>query len=131
MDLGARRLDGRHDFSAFQSAGSHVASAVRTVTSARVAVRDPGEDVAGEAGSGPGIGTAGRLVVLRIEADGFLRHMVRAIVGTLVEVGDARRDPASISALLDSRDRAASGATAPPHGLILVGVMYPASPGPR
>jgi tRNA pseudouridine38-40 synthase len=50
--------------------------------------------------------------------------MVRAVVGTLVEVGERRRAEASVEALLDSRDRTASGATAPAHGLVLVRVLY-------
>ena len=124
MDRAARMLEGRHDFSAFQSAGSAVRSAVRTVTSARAGVREPGEDVAGE----PGATGRGQFVFVRIAADGFLRHMVRAIAGSLVEVGDARRDAESVAAMLNLRDRAASGATAPAHGLILVRVMYPAPP---
>jgi tRNA pseudouridine38-40 synthase len=131
MDAGARALEGRHDFSAFQSSGGHVASAVRTVASARVRVDTPGpgatpwpDDL--EAGAGRGC-----LVVLRIEADGFLRHMVRAIVGALVDVGAQRRDPASVAALLASRSRAATGATAPPHGLVLVRVLYPEQDGQR
>lgn len=125
MDRAARRLEGRHDFSAFQSAGSAVTSAVRTVTRARVDVREPSADTAGEAGAEAG--GRGRLLVVRLEADGFLRHMVRAIVGTLVEVGERRRDESAMAALLDSRARAASGATAPAHGLVLVAVRYPPS----
>jgi len=122
MDRAARRLEGRHDFSAFQSAGSRVTSAVRTVTCARAEARAPSAVVARESGA------CGRLVVVRIEADGFLRHMVRAVVGTLVEVGDGRREEASIPGLLEARDRSASGATAPALGLVLVGVAYaPAS----
>jgi len=78
----------------------------------------------------PEHGACGRLVILRVEADGFLRHMVRAIAGTLVEVGEGRREPSVISALLDSRSRAASGATAPAHGLVLASVRYPAPAGP-
>jgi tRNA pseudouridine38-40 synthase len=123
MDQAARRLEGRHDFSAFQSAGSGVVSALRTVTCARVDAREPSVETAGE--TGPEAGARGRLVIVRLEADGFLRHMVRAVVGTLVEVGERRRDEASMAALLASRDRAASGATAPPHGLVLVHVVYP------
>ena len=119
MDRAARQLEGRHDFSAFQSAGSCVVSAVRTVACARVHAREPSPETTGEAGA------RGRLVIVRLEADGFLRHMVRAVVGTLVEVGERRRDGASMAALLASRDRAASGATAPPHGLVLVHVVYP------
>ena len=122
MDRAARMLEGRHDFSAFQSAGSAVRSAVRTVTSARVGVREPGEDVSG------GTGAGGQFVIVRIAADGFLRHMVRAVAGTLIEVGEARRDVGSVAALIASGDRAASGATAPAHGLVLVRVMYPSPP---
>ena len=128
MDRAARLLEGRHDFSAFQSSGGCVATAVRTVTCARAGVREAGPDVAGGPGDHVGADAGGRLVVVRIEADGFLRHMVRAIVGTLVEVGRRRRDEASVAALLASRDRAASGATAPAHGLVLVRVLYPAPP---
>ena len=123
MDRAVRRLEGRHDFSAFQSAGSRVATAVRTVARAGVEVREPSAETWGDSGAAAGPG--GRLVVVRLEADGFLRHMVRAVVGTLVEVGEGRREEASTAALLESRDRAASGATAPPHGLVLVRVIYP------
>jgi len=49
----------------------------------------------------------------------------RAVVGTIVEVGERRRDEASVAALLASRDRAEAGATAPPHGLVLIHVVYP------
>jgi len=83
--------------------------------------------------SGPTIRTVRRLEierrgdVLRIEicADGFLHRMVRTIVGTLVECGAGRRDPASIEAVIASRARAAAGLTAPPQGLYLAGVRYP------
>jgi tRNA pseudouridine38-40 synthase len=125
MDAGARMLEGRHDFSAFQSAGSGVTSAVRTVASAgvRVDAPDPGVTPWPE---GDGAACAcGSLIVLRIQADGFLRHMVRAIAGTLVEVGEGRREAAAMAALLEARDRAAAGATAPPHGLVLMRVLYP------
>lgn len=123
MDRAARMLEGRHDFSAFQSAGGGVRTAVRTVASARAGVREPGVEVAGEDGA-----ASGRFVIVRIAADGFLRHMVRAITGTLVEIGHARRDAASVAALLASRDRAVAGATAPAHGLVLVRVMYSGPP---
>jgi tRNA pseudouridine38-40 synthase len=126
MDQAARLLEGTHDFSAFQSTGSRVTSAVRTVTCARAEIRAPSGEVAGGPDPDAVAGTEDRLIAVRIEADGFLRHMVRAIVGTLVEVGERRRNGASMGALLDSRDRGASGATAPPHGLVLVRVKYPA-----
>lgn len=126
MDRSVRALEGTHDFSAFQSSGSGVASAVRTVTRARVARRDAGGDLAG-GGAAPGERDGdGHLVVVQLEADGFLRHMVRAVVGTLVEVGEGRRSEASLPALVASRDRGAAGPTAPAHGLVLVRVAYPA-----
>ena len=127
MDRAVRALEGTHDFSAFQSSGSGVASAVRTVTRARVARRDAGGDLTG-GGAAPGARDGdGHLVVVQLEADGFLRHMVRAVVGTLVEVGEGRRPVASLPALVASRDRGAAGPTAPAHGLVLVRVAYPAA----
>jgi tRNA pseudouridine38-40 synthase len=66
----------------------------------------------------------GELVRVRISADGFLHRMVRTVVGTLVECGLGRRDPATMSAILNARDRAAAGLTAPSHGLYLAGVRY-------
>jgi len=129
MDRAARALEGRHDFAAFQSAGSAVTSAVRTVAAARVEQREAGENVTVTTDPDGAPGACGHLVVVRIEADGFLRHMVRAIAGTLVEIGDGRREAGSVAALLLSRDRASAGATAPPRGLVLVRVRYPAASG--
>jgi len=106
MQQAASRLLGRHDFSTFRSIGTDVPDAVRTLRTS---------DVAGDAGS---------LVTYEVSGDGFLRHMVRAIVGTLVEVGRGWRDPAQMDALLQARDRARAGATAPPQGLFLVRVDY-------
>ncbi len=67
----------------------------------------------------------GEILRLEIGAGGFLHHMVRAIVGTLVECAGGRRDPESVPAILAARDRAAAGVNAPPHGLYLAGVRYP------
>jgi tRNA pseudouridine38-40 synthase len=62
--------------------------------------------------------------VMRVEGDGFLRHMVRTIAGTLVEVGLARRPPDAVASILAARDRTLAGPTAPAHGLFLVRVLY-------
>ena len=98
-------LEGEHDFSAFRAAGCDAAHPVRTVY--RTSLEQQGE-----------------LLVYTIEATAFLRHMVRNIVGTLVEVGRGVRSPQSFAELLKSRDRTKAGPTAPPHGLYLVEVKY-------
>jgi len=68
------------------------------------------------------------LLVYEIAGDGFLRHMVRAIVGTLVEIGRGRRPVEWMTAVLSSRDRAAAGQTAPALGLFLARVGYDDTP---
>jgi len=67
----------------------------------------------------------GNLIGFEVTANAFLRHMVRGIVGTLVDVGRGRLDPAQFGTILEARDRRKAGANAPPHGLILTGVDYP------
>lgn len=124
MDAAARTLEGRHDFAAFQSAGSDVTSTARTVTSARVSTVSCSESPAHPLVSRLAPGD-GRFIVFEIEADGFLRHMVRAVAGTLVEVGDGRREPGAMASILASAARGHAGATAPAHGLVLVRVRYP------
>jgi tRNA pseudouridine38-40 synthase len=104
----ARPLVGAHDFAAFQGSGSAAASTVRAVRSIEWA---------------GGAGHDG-LLVMRIEGDGFLRHMVRNIVGTLVEVGVGRWPPRRVKEILASRDRTQAGPTAPAHGLFLARVLY-------
>jgi len=148
MDEAAQALAGEHDFAAFQSAGSSVKTSVRTVTASRVLAGDEiwcgasrlraerdGEastqlDERSRAALCDPVVFGGFPIVVRMEANGFLRHMVRAVVGTLAEIGERRRPVASIQALLASGNRAAAGATAPPHGLVLVRVHYPSSVAP-
>ena len=105
MRTAAQVLVGRHDFGTFQSVGTTVPDSVRTLAHSRVR-------------------TEGDLLMYEVTGDGFLRHMVRAIVGTLVEVGRGWRPADSMASLLASRTRAQAGATAPPHGLFLVRVDY-------
>jgi tRNA pseudouridine38-40 synthase len=99
-------LLGRHDFGAFRAADCAAHHAVRDLRRL---------DVIGEGG--------GRIEVVA-EATAFLRHMVRNLVGTLVEVGLGVRTPASMADVLASRDRTLAGRTAPPQGLLLEEVFY-------
>ena len=124
MAEAAQILEGRHDFAAFQSSGGKTVATVRTISeivllqsSLDRAWHDPGASV-------PNRSRASRLIELELTADGFLRHMVRAIAGTLVEIGAGRRFPASVQQTLESRDRGQAGPTAPPQGLFLVAVRY-------
>jgi tRNA pseudouridine38-40 synthase len=70
----------------------------------------------------------GELLHLEVEGDGFLRGMVRALAGTLVEVGLRKQTPAWVGGLIDAKDRREAGANLPPHALTLVRVDYPAEP---
>jgi tRNA pseudouridine38-40 synthase len=130
MAAAARLLEGVHDFAAFQSAGSSAKTTRRTIFSSRVVeARPPDGPAGGDADSGVGRifdarDPAARLVFYEVSGDGFLRHMVRAIVGTLVEVGAGRQAPAWIGELLQPGSRDAAGPTAPAHGLWLVKVEY-------
>ena len=116
-------LKGRHDFSAFQTTGGSVKTTIRTITEVEV------DEVTSAQFLSPMVSTATRssdssLLVFRICGDGFLRHMVRAIVGTLVDIGSGRRTPKNIGKILVSGDRSQAGPTAPPQGLFLVSVDY-------
>jgi tRNA pseudouridine38-40 synthase len=113
MRQAARDLVGKHDFSAFQAAGGNVKTSVRTITSS--------------GWTETGLDDGGRLLSYEIAGDGFLKYMVRSIIGTLVEIGTGRRDANSVLELLFSGERAAAGQTAPPHGLYLVRVDYDAA----
>ena len=106
----ARALEGEHDFAAFQSAGNNATSTVRTMTVSQWTETPLPE--------------AGRLLIYEIAGSGFLKYMVRAVIGTLVEIGSGRRPVDSLERLLVSGNRADAGPTAPPHGLYLVRVDY-------
>jgi tRNA pseudouridine38-40 synthase len=116
MRQAARALVGRHDFSAFRSVGSGTPDSVRTISRAEVLViPQPPAALWGPSAD---------VIAVELAADGFLRHMVRAITGTLVEVGRGWRSPDSMRTLTAGAARADAGATAPPHGLFLVRVDY-------
>jgi tRNA pseudouridine38-40 synthase len=106
MQRAADAIVGEHDFAAFQGAGSVTHSTVRRIRSARWRSNADGA------------------LVFEIAGEGFLRHMVRSLTGTLVEVGQGRRDPADLATLVAAPARAGVGRTAPPEGLFLVKVEY-------
>jgi tRNA pseudouridine38-40 synthase len=116
MHAAAELLVGTQDFLSFQSAGSERESTVRTIFGAEVS--------RGRAGQGGADVETQSLVLIEVEGDGFLYNMVRAIVGTLVEVGRGKRSPQWIAEVIAARDRCAAGQTAPPHGLTLLRVDY-------
>jgi tRNA pseudouridine38-40 synthase len=110
IDLAAMRraaaaLPGRHDFSAFALAGGAHTQPFRTISLAEL--EEAGEEIR-----------------FRIVGDGFLRGMVRALAGTLLEVGLGKREPQALAALLSGGERGTAGPTAPPQGLVLEKVFY-------
>jgi tRNA pseudouridine38-40 synthase len=113
MRAAAPWLLGAHDFSALRAADCPARTTVREIRELQI-LRD------------------GARVEIAVQATAFLKHMVRNIVGTLVEVGHGRRSPDSIAALLEGRDRKRAGPTAPAHGLVLEEVYYlPGNANPR
>lgn len=106
MERALPHLLGEHDFAAFQSTGSDTKSSVRTI--ARAELSDAGPD----------------LRRLTLEGNGFLRHMVRAIAGFLVEIGRGRRRAEDVPGIIRAARRSLSGPTAPPDGLYLAEVLY-------
>jgi tRNA pseudouridine38-40 synthase len=124
MGEAAGLLEGTHDFAAFRSTGTDVRTTVRRVLVSSVeCISLSAPDLS--PGWAPLVAVPeGMLITYRVTGTGFLRHMVRAIVGTLVQVGAGRVQPAHIQALLEGGSRNAAGPTAPAAGLCLVAVDY-------
>jgi tRNA pseudouridine38-40 synthase len=106
MEACLEQITGTHDFAAFMASGSSVTSTVRHLFRAELHV------------------PSAHLLVFSLEGNGFLRQMVRNLVGTLVEVGKGRVTPEDFQRILHSRDRRQAGMTAPARGLTLVAVGY-------
>jgi tRNA pseudouridine38-40 synthase len=129
MAAGARYLEGEHDFAGLRAAGSVTRTTVRRLTAATVREATSAEVVGGSLALQSARGT-GRIIAFEFTGTGFLRHMIRNAVGTLVEIGLGKREPAWMAEVLASGDRSQAGPTAPARGLFLVGVGYdpPLSP---
>jgi tRNA pseudouridine38-40 synthase len=110
MRAGARELLGRHDFSAFRAADCQAAHAEREIWRLEI------------------LGCPGNEFTFAVEGTAFLKHMVRNLVGSLVEVGKGRRPSSWIGEILAGRDRRRAGPTAPAHGLLLDEVFYGEGP---
>jgi tRNA pseudouridine38-40 synthase len=105
MRAAARPLVGRHDFAGFRAADCESKTTVRTLRRLDVL-------------------RSGDLVEIDVEADAFLKNMVRILAGTLAEAGVGKLGPADVERLLGSGDRTLAGPTAPPWGLALIRVNY-------
>ena len=106
MRRAAKYLVGEHDFTSFCCPRTGVKTRVRELTAITI-TKD------------------GDRITFRVEGTGFLMHMVRIIVGTLVRVGRGYYRPAQVLEILEARDREKAGATASAHGLFLIGIDYP------
>lgn len=105
MKEGASYLLGKHDFSAFMASGAQVKTTVRTVKNIEISEKN-------------------KIITLKITADGFLYNMVRIITGTLVYCGTGKLKPSDVKDILESKERAQGGITAPPEGLKLISIVY-------
>jgi len=99
-------LQGTHDFLSFKAADGETLTSIRTIRKIRVSRH-------------------GRYLFIMIKANGFLKNMVRVIVGTLVEIGTGKRDWQSMATVMAAGDRRMAGITAPAQGLVLRKVYYP------
>ena len=106
MQAAAQYLLGEHDFNAYRAVACQAKSPVRTVYRLDVTRRD-------------------ELILIDIEANAFLHHMVRNIAGVLMAIGAGEREVEWAKQVLDGRDRSLGGVTAPPDGLYLMAVTYP------
>ena len=110
MRKAARYLVGRHDFKSFQSSGCSANTTTREIY--RLSITKKGD-----------------FITITVDGSGFLKYMVRIIVGTLIEIGWGKWPPERMKQVLKAKDRLMAGPTAPPRGLCLVKVVYGKKPG--
>ncbi|OGP10377.1 MAG: tRNA pseudouridine(38-40) synthase TruA [Deltaproteobacteria bacterium GWA2_45_12] len=115
MRRAAKVLVGRHDFKSFCASDSNVKTTVRRVDNILIRTGEPCVRP---------YSTGGAIITLTFTGPGFLKHMVRNMVGTLVDVGRGKLTEKDIQKILKSRDRKKAGMTAPAYGLVLKKVMY-------
>ncbi|MET4694094.1 tRNA pseudouridine(38-40) synthase TruA [Endozoicomonas lisbonensis] len=106
MQTAARHLVGEHDFTSYRAVQCQAKNPVRTISRLTVTRH-------------------GHLIVLDIQANAFLHHMVRNIAGVLMTIGSGKHEPDWAKTVLEARDRTEGGVTAPPFGLYFVDVGYP------
>jgi len=109
-------LIGKQDFSSFQGTGSDARNQVREIFSLKIERVEEMDFMTAHVG--------GKFIKIQMEADGFLRHMARNIVGSLVEIGRGRIESHLMEEILESRNRRLAGPTAPAHGLFLERIIY-------
>ena len=105
MRKGAAHFPGEHDFAAFRTSGCAAKTTVRRIHSVDIS-------------------RSGDFVIIDVRGSGFLRNMVRVMVGTLVAVGKGKLPPVAVAMLLEGKSGFPAGATAPSHGLCLMEVVY-------
>lgn len=110
-------LQGKHDFSSFRGSGCSAKTTVREIQALKITRHRKISFMSAA--------VKGDFIKIRIEANAFLRHMARNIVGTLVEIGRGRISPETIKEILKSCDRKKAGPTAPAKGLFLEKIIYP------
>lgn len=116
MKEASKFLIGEHDFTSFRASGCGAKHPVRNVLSIKISEM-PSIDFMTFRLEAP-------VIKISIEANAFLRHMVRNIVGTLVDVGKGKTSPSQVKEILNAKDRSAAGKTAPGYGLFLERVRY-------
>ena len=105
MRRGAAFLTGTHDFTSFCGNRHFKKSAVRSISDISLSL-------------------SGGELIIDYRGSGFLQNMIRIITGTLVEIGEGKKNAGQMPAILEAKDRSAAGFTAPPQGLVLVEVVY-------